>query len=159
MGRLQGNSEEAIEKATQKATATLKSPKGAINALTTLTAVGPATASAVLAAAAPEKFAFMADEAIDSVGVGPRNYSLSQYLAFNAKVTEKVQLPAPRITVVSRRAAVTSVLTLLDDIARQRSLAAHGLLNLLGVPYGLVQSARHFIWKTSPRPMARRQSD
>ncbi|KAG7359728.1 hypothetical protein IV203_034826 [Nitzschia inconspicua] len=56
--------------------------KQAIEALTNLHGVGPATASAVLSLVRPDVFAYMYDEAIESCGL-KRTYNMTTYLAVN----------------------------------------------------------------------------
>ncbi|KAI5083467.1 hypothetical protein GOP47_0003210 [Adiantum capillus-veneris] len=68
--------------------------KVAINALTALKGVGPATASAILAAAAPDVAPFMSDEAMIAVLGGVKDYTLKQYLLF----AEKLQCKAQELT-------------------------------------------------------------
>ncbi|KAF9933968.1 hypothetical protein FBU30_003912 [Linnemannia zychae] len=64
--------------------------KAAITKMSELKGVGPATASAILCAGAPDKVPFMADESVDSVpGLGTIAYSLPYYLKFAGKVIEK----------------------------------------------------------------------
>ncbi|KAG0009106.1 hypothetical protein BGZ80_002732 [Entomortierella chlamydospora] len=55
-----------------------------------LKGVGPATASAILCAGAPDSVPFMADETMDSVpGLGAIAYTIPYYLKFATKVIEK----------------------------------------------------------------------
>ena len=69
-----------------------------------LTGVGPATASAVLAASDPARFPFMADEAMEAVpGFGKRQYTLKHYLAFSKALARKV-----RCSIVTHRLLVYS---------------------------------------------------
>ncbi|MCO5569197.1 hypothetical protein L7F22_022907 [Adiantum nelumboides] len=68
--------------------------KVAINALTALKGVGPATASAVLAAAAPDVAPFMSDEAMIAVMGSVKDYTLKQYLLY----AEKLQCKAQELT-------------------------------------------------------------
>ncbi|KAG0312180.1 hypothetical protein BGZ97_011385 [Linnemannia gamsii] len=64
--------------------------KAAISKMSELKGVGPATASAILCAGAPDKVPFMADESVDSVpGLGKIAYNLAYYLKFAAKVIDK----------------------------------------------------------------------
>ncbi|KAG0068538.1 hypothetical protein BGZ89_004524 [Linnemannia elongata] len=64
--------------------------KAAISKMSELKGVGPATASAILCAGAPDKVPFMADESVDSVpGLGKIAYNLAYYLKFASKVIDK----------------------------------------------------------------------
>ncbi|XP_033742122.1 uncharacterized protein LOC117328725 isoform X2 [Pecten maximus] len=80
---VQSNSEEEVEAASRKAFKELPNLPNAIKALTVLKAIGPATASAVLAAGAPDKAAFMADESMLAIpGLAPLQYTLPFYNEF-----------------------------------------------------------------------------
>ncbi|CAH0480598.1 unnamed protein product [Peronospora belbahrii] len=78
-------SEKEVEKASREAFETLKAGdlRTATEALCVLKGVGPATASAVLAAY-DESVPFMADEALDAIAgiIGPRKYTLPHFLSF-----------------------------------------------------------------------------
>ncbi|KAL3899593.1 MAG: hypothetical protein SGARI_006423 [Bacillariaceae sp.] len=63
--------------------------KKALEALTNLKGVGPATASAVLALVRPDVFGYMYDESIESVGL-KRAYNVKTYLELNARCMEIV---------------------------------------------------------------------
>jgi len=67
----------------------------AITELTVLKGVGPATASAVLAAYAPDVAPFMSDEAMVAALGNAKEYTLKQYLAF----ADKLQAKAKELTV------------------------------------------------------------
>eukprot|EP00897_Mesotaenium_endlicherianum_P007256 jgi/Mesen1/6559/ME000334S05897 len=81
--------EEVVEQST-KAFAALPDVKAAVNHLAVLKGVGPATASAILAAYAPQHAPFMSDEALQ-VAMGEAKYTLPFYLQFAAKLTAKAQ--------------------------------------------------------------------
>ena len=76
--------DEAVRAASEKALGALGSADGgvipAIKALSELRGVGPATASAVVAAVAPSEAPFMADELLMAL-YGERKYTLTQYRA------------------------------------------------------------------------------
>ncbi|CAB1451354.1 unnamed protein product [Pleuronectes platessa] len=64
----------------------------AIAELSSLKGVGPATASAVLAAGAPEQTAFMSDEAMESVpGLKPIQYTAKHYALYLGKMVERTK--------------------------------------------------------------------
>eukprot|EP00271_Cylindrocystis_brebissonii_P019679 TRINITY_DN613_c0_g2_i1.p1 TRINITY_DN613_c0_g2~~TRINITY_DN613_c0_g2_i1.p1 ORF type:complete len:284 (-),score=53.77 TRINITY_DN613_c0_g2_i1:475-1326(-) len=80
--------EEAVKAASTRSFAAMPDLKKAIAEMTKLKGVGPATASAILAAYDPMA-PFMSDEAYDvSVG-GSNSYSLKQYLTFAEKIKAK----------------------------------------------------------------------
>ncbi|KAG0080562.1 hypothetical protein BGZ93_007645 [Podila epicladia] len=86
------NTDSAVKTASQKAFTliTSSSLKAALAEMSSLKGVGPATASAILCAAAPEKVPFMADETMASVpGLGPIAYTAGYYLKFAEKVIDK----------------------------------------------------------------------
>ncbi|XP_048722191.2 uncharacterized protein LOC125643513 isoform X1 [Caretta caretta] len=81
------NSSETVEICTRKAFQLLPDVAAAITELSQLKAVGPATASAILAAGAPESAAFMADEAMESIpGLTPIQYTLKHYILYLGKI-------------------------------------------------------------------------
>ncbi|XP_006816334.1 uncharacterized protein LOC100371869 [Saccoglossus kowalevskii] len=89
---IQTNSEEAVVNASKKAFQCLPDLTAAIQALTVLKAVGPATASAVLAAGAPDQAAFMADESMLAFPeLTPLEYTLKQYMRYIEVVNKIVK--------------------------------------------------------------------
>lgn len=74
--------DSTVKSASQKAFQSLPDVSKAISELTVLKGVGPATASAVLAAYAPETAPFMSDEAMEAALGSSKDYSLKQYLLF-----------------------------------------------------------------------------
>ncbi|XP_078274374.1 uncharacterized protein LOC144604109 isoform X3 [Rhinoraja longicauda] len=83
------NPEDSVASCTRKAFKLLPDVSAAIQELTKLKAVGPATASAVLVAGAPHDAAFMADEAVESIaGLAPIKYTLKHYILYLDKVRE-----------------------------------------------------------------------
>ncbi|XP_048503603.1 uncharacterized protein LOC104901651 isoform X2 [Beta vulgaris subsp. vulgaris] len=84
--------EELVKLASQKAFLSLPNDlSNAVSELTVLKGVGPATASAVLAAYAPEIAPFMSDEAMEAVLGHSKDYSLKQYLLLAEKLREKAK--------------------------------------------------------------------
>ncbi|XP_003382942.1 PREDICTED: uncharacterized protein LOC100634549 [Amphimedon queenslandica] len=86
------NTEKNVMDITTKAFSLLPNVRKAIEMLTKLKAVGPATASALLCTVAPHVAPFMSDESTQSVpGIGPLNYSLKQYLDYAEALQEKAR--------------------------------------------------------------------
>nr|XP_060642263.1 uncharacterized protein LOC132781808 isoform X1 [Anolis sagrei ordinatus]XP_060642264.1 uncharacterized protein LOC132781808 isoform X1 [Anolis sagrei ordinatus] len=81
------NSNEMVEECTTKAFQLLPDVSRAVQELCKLKAVGPATASAILTAGAPDTAAFMADEVLESIpGLSPVQYTLKHYLLYLDKI-------------------------------------------------------------------------
>ncbi|XP_042452378.1 uncharacterized protein LOC122036995 [Zingiber officinale] len=87
--------EHLVESASRKAFTALPDLSQAVSELTVLKGVGPATASAVLAAYAPDVAPFMSDEAMIASMGNVKDYTLKQYLAF----AEKLQMKAKELSV------------------------------------------------------------
>ncbi|XP_022722186.1 uncharacterized protein LOC111279454 [Durio zibethinus] len=81
--------DSSVKSASQKAFQSLPDIFKAVSELTVLKGVGPATASAVLAAYAPETAPFMSDEAMEAALGNSKDYSLKQYLLFVNKMQSK----------------------------------------------------------------------
>ncbi|KAI0525260.1 hypothetical protein KFK09_004653 [Dendrobium nobile] len=80
-----------VESASKRAFASLPDLSKAVSELTVLKGVGPATASAVLAAYAPELAPFMSDEALLATLGNAKEYTLKQYLSFADKLQKKAK--------------------------------------------------------------------
>ncbi|URD76390.1 hypothetical protein MUK42_08531 [Musa troglodytarum] len=83
--------EASVESASRRAFAALPDLSKAVSELTVLKGVGPATASAVLAAYAPDVAPFMSDEAMIAAMGNAKEYTLKQYLAFAEKLQTKAK--------------------------------------------------------------------
>ncbi|XAR62005.1 hypothetical protein NMG60_11016575 [Bertholletia excelsa] len=83
--------EVVVKSASQKAFQSLPDVSKAVSELTVLKGVGPATASAVLAAFAPEVAPFMSDEAMIAVLGNSKEYTMKQYLVFVDKLQAKAK--------------------------------------------------------------------
>ncbi|KAJ0764866.1 hypothetical protein HanPI659440_Chr08g0296951 [Helianthus annuus] len=82
---------ETVKAASEKAFKALPEVSKAVSELTVLKGVGPATASAVLAAYAPDVAPFMSDEAMVAALGNSKDYTLKQYLLFVDKLQEKAK--------------------------------------------------------------------
>lgn len=96
------NTELAVKSTSKKAFRKLPNLSGAITALTNLKGIGPATASAILAAAFPEQAPYMADESMLSTpGVEATDYTLAEYLNYAERIktcTEQLAEKDPNST-------------------------------------------------------------
>ncbi|KAL2078262.1 hypothetical protein ACEWY4_025947 [Coilia grayii] len=89
---IDSNSAETVQSCSSKAFALLPDVEAAIAELSTLKGMGPATASAVLAAGAGEEVAFMADESVESVPeLCPVQYTAKHYRLYLDKITQKTK--------------------------------------------------------------------
>ncbi|XP_054913933.1 uncharacterized protein zgc:112496 isoform X1 [Poeciliopsis prolifica] len=81
------NDQDAVQKRSRTALGLLPDVPAAVAELSGLKGVGPATASAVLAAAAPALAAFMSDEAVENVpGLQPVQYTAKHYALYLDKM-------------------------------------------------------------------------
>ncbi|XP_071953107.1 uncharacterized protein [Antedon mediterranea] len=88
---VQTNSPELVETTSTKAFKNLPNIKAAIKDLVVLKAVGPATASAILTAGAPDQVAFMADESMLSIaGLTPLEYTAKHFDKYMKSIEECV---------------------------------------------------------------------
>ncbi|XP_023872656.2 uncharacterized protein LOC111985245 [Quercus suber] len=83
--------EAVVKSASENAFQSLPDVSKAVSELTVLKGVGPATASAVLAAYAPDVAPFMSDEAMVAALGNSKDYSLKQYLLFANKLQTKAK--------------------------------------------------------------------
>ncbi|CAJ1972773.1 unnamed protein product [Sphenostylis stenocarpa] len=83
-----------VKSASEKAFQSLPDISKAVSELSVLKGVGPATASAVLAAFAPHLTPFMSDEAMEAALGNSKDYSLKQYLKF----VDKLQMKAKELS-------------------------------------------------------------
>lgn len=81
--------DDAVKSASRKAFESLPDVSRAVKELTVLKGVGPATASAVLAAYAPDITPFMSDEAMEAAIGNTKEYTLKSYLVFVEKLQAK----------------------------------------------------------------------
>ncbi|MED6111043.1 hypothetical protein PIB30_048750 [Stylosanthes scabra] len=80
-----------VRKVSEKAFRSLPDLKKAVSEISVLKGVGAATASAVLAAYAPEVAPFMSDEAMEAALGNSKDYTLKQYLIFADKLQTKAK--------------------------------------------------------------------
>jgi hypothetical protein len=85
-----GNPPEEVVETSRKAFAAVPDPKAPVALLSSLAGVGPATASAALAANAPATYPFF-DEAVAAQipGLGPVVFTLKYYLAYAQALRER----------------------------------------------------------------------
>ena len=93
---VQGNEERDVEVASREALAAIPDPRRPLQALTRLAGVGPATASAVLAAAAPDRYPFFDDLVAEQIpGLGAVKSTIGYYLAYADRIrTRAAELTA-----------------------------------------------------------------
>ena len=94
---VRGNDETLVERTSRAALAAIPDPKKPIAELATLAGVGPATASAVLAAAAPELYPFF-DELVGAQvpDLGPVAFTPAYYARYSGALRERAErLGAP----------------------------------------------------------------
>jgi hypothetical protein len=83
LGLVRGNDPKAVEEVSALAFSKVPHPTSPISQLTKLAGVGPATASAALAALAPEVYPFFDDLVAGSLpGLGPVAWTLSYYAQY-----------------------------------------------------------------------------
>ncbi|CAB4000161.1 Hypothetical predicted protein [Paramuricea clavata] len=89
---VKANNETTVEDTSRKAFGYLPDVSAAIRELSKLKAVGPATASAILSAGAPDLVPFMADEAMMAIpDLGEISYHLPFYMSFVEKIKKVLQ--------------------------------------------------------------------
>lgn len=93
---VKGNEPGTVEEASTAALATLPDPKRAVVELTRLSGVGPATASAVVAAAAPDLYPFFDELVAAQVpGLGPVAFTTGYYHRYAAALRERARRLGP----------------------------------------------------------------
>lgn len=87
---VESNSPEKVEEVSREAFALVPDPRKPVALLATLSGVGPATASGVLAAYAPYYYPFF-DEVVAALipGLGPVAFTLPYYLKYAAAIRER----------------------------------------------------------------------
>jgi hypothetical protein len=87
---VRGNDEALVKRTSRAALAAIPDPKKPIAELATLAGVGPATASAIAAAAAPELYPFF-DELVGAQvpGLGPVAFTPAYYARYSAALRER----------------------------------------------------------------------
>lgn len=87
---IEGNPEPAVEDASRSAFRAIPDPRRPIAALTTLAGVGPATASAVLAAVAPETYPFFDDLiAVQIPDLGEVKFTAGYYYRYADRLRDR----------------------------------------------------------------------
>lgn len=87
---VRGNPVDAVREASREALAAIPHPRAPIAALSRLAGVGPATASAVLAAVAPERYPFFDDLVAERVpGLGAVAYTPAYYVRYAGALRER----------------------------------------------------------------------
>jgi hypothetical protein len=100
-----GNSAEKVEGVSREAFAAIPDPRKPVAILATLAGVGPATASAALAAHAPHLYPFF-DELVAAFipDLGPVAFSIPYYLKYASALRERANLLNATCTGMSERA-------------------------------------------------------
>jgi hypothetical protein len=87
---VRGNDAEAVERVSAVALAAMPDPRTPISEMATLAGVGPATASAVAAAASPHLYPFFDELVAGQVpGLGPVAFTLAYYLRYASALRER----------------------------------------------------------------------
>jgi hypothetical protein len=89
---VRSNEPTAVENASRAALSQIPNPTTPVATLAKLAGVGPATASAVLSAAAPEVYPFLDDLVADQVpDLGPVDYTLKYYARYADALRQRAQ--------------------------------------------------------------------
>jgi hypothetical protein len=89
---IKGNSPESVVEASRKAFSEVPDLRKPINTLSALAGVGPATASAVMAAHAPQIYPFFDDlVAVQIPGLGPVAFTAKSYLSYAQALSERAE--------------------------------------------------------------------
>lgn len=93
LGLVRSNQPEAVEEASREAFSQVPDPTAPIARLSRLVGVGPATASAVLAAYRPDLYPFFDDLVAAQIpGLGPVDYTLKYYRAYAQALRDRANL-------------------------------------------------------------------
>lgn len=122
MGRVQGNSANIVQASWKAALAARSKPgfkaSDAVEALTALDGVGPATASAILTPWFQDT-AFMSDEALEAAGFAMK-YDLKTYRNFSEALVERAAALGPKWTAASVEKALWACAVLSIDITSNK---------------------------------------
>ena len=111
--RVKKNSEDAVHAAGLEAAAQLDHVAKAINALTVLDGVGPATASAVLAVMRPTAYPFFDEDVAASIAaLGPVAWTLAYYKGYASALIEQAVRLGPEWNAVMAERALWSAIKL-----------------------------------------------
>ena len=89
---VRSNAPETVEQTSRDAMERVPDPTGPIVGLAKLAGVGPATASAIASAAAPETYPFFDDLVANQVpGLGPVDFSVKYYARYAAALRERAK--------------------------------------------------------------------
>lgn len=87
---VRGNDPAEVERATREAFALMPDPRKPVARIAELAGVGPATASAVLAAVRPDLYPFFDEDVAAQVpGLGPVAFTMPYYLRYAARLRER----------------------------------------------------------------------
>lgn len=89
---VKGNSADEVAEATREGLSRIPDERAPIMRIAKLSGVGPATASAVVAAAAPERYPFFDDLVAAQVpGLGGTKFTMTEYLRYTAELRNRAE--------------------------------------------------------------------